>query len=123
MKKILIALIFGGFFTINAMAQISEETAEYLMTADYTTEELADMKENQPIEYAKLLYYYMDSWYIIPGTEELTSEITDNILISRFEDKRAESEEVQIVITKDGAKLVLKSKEEVEANYAEIEEE
>ena len=123
MKKVLFTALFALFLSLGLNAQVSAEEAEYLMTADYTADDLSTMEVDEPAEYAKLLYYYMNSWYIVEGDTPPTEYLNDKILVTRFEDQRLATDEVEIIIDGSGAKLVLKSQAAVDAKYIEIESE
>ena len=123
MKKIGLFTIFGLFLSFGLNAQVTETEAEYLMLADYTADELSTMESDDPVGYAKLLYLYMDSWYVVEGDTPSPEYLNDKILITRFEDQRHATDEVEITISAEGAKLVLKSQAAVDAKYAEIESE
>lgn len=123
MKNIGLTVLFGLFFSFGMNAQVTESEAESLMLADYSAEDLSTMESDDPVGYAKLLYYYMNSWYVVEGDTPSTEYLNDKILITRFESQRHATDEVEITISAEGAKLVLKSQAAVDAKYAEIESE
>jgi hypothetical protein len=90
------------------------------MTANYTQAEIDEMATN-PMEYEKTLYYYSESWYYIPSANPDPNLSMDMILITRLEDQRLQSTEVEIVVSGTNDIIVLKSQDAVDAKLAEIE--
>jgi hypothetical protein len=91
------------------------------MTANFTQAEIDDMAANQPMEYEKTIYYYSQSWYYVPSANPDPNLSMDMILITRLEDQRLQSTEVQIVVSGTNDIIVLKSQDEVDTKLAEIE--
>ncbi|MFT4600646.1 MAG: hypothetical protein ACI857_000822 [Arenicella sp.] len=120
MNKLFTFLFFAFVMNGVSFSQCTTEEALYLMTANYTQAEIDEMASN-PMEYEKTLYYYSESWYYIPSTSPDPNLSMDMILITRLEDQRLQSSEVEIVVSGTNDIIVLKSQDAIDAKLAEIE--
>jgi hypothetical protein len=121
MNKLLTFLFFAFVTSTASYSQCTTDDALYLMTANYTQAEIDDMAANSPMEYEKTLYYYSQSWYYVPSANPDPNLSMDMILITRLEDQRLQSTEVEIVVSGTNDIIVLKSQDEVDTKLAEIE--
>lgn len=120
-KQVLFLSVLFLSFGKSVFAQCTIEEAEQLMTTEYSVEEIEKIKTDHPKKYEKLIYYYTNSWILIPGEVPHPDAAASNILISRFEPRRMENDRVEIKLSNEGDKLILKSKKEVNEQYNLIE--
>lgn len=108
------------FFCVKVSAQSYTELDSRIQ-AHYTQIDYNQIMANTPTKLDKIIYYYTSSFNVVnPNCENCMQINNSQIDITEYEHHRLQSARMKVGLNRNGDQLELLSKDELEAQYQQI---